>query len=139
MSQFNARLAQRFHKHADKWRMWMSDTNGAPRTYLIVMQQVLVAQDIALTISDHDPGANVIIASTHAEAEAALVTVADLVLAFVADAPWQFMASSLGQAIMARGGRVVLLGEAAEEAGPTAQWGVLDQPFTTDAVLKHLA
>ena len=112
--------------------------SGAPRTYLIVMQQVLIAQDLALTIADHDPRANVIVASTPAEAEAALAPVAHVVIAFVADAPSLFQESTLARTITARGGRVVLLGDEAEDIGPTPQWGVLDQPFSTDAVLKHL-
>ena len=138
MSQINAPRADRFHNESRNWGIKMSETTTAQRCYLIVMQQVLVAQDLALTISDYDASAIVKIAGTHAEAEAALLNIAQMELAFVADAPSRFMQSSLAQSIRARGGRVILLGEEAEEDGPTQHWGVLNQPFTTDAVLQHL-
>jgi hypothetical protein len=116
----------------------MFDTLIAPRTYLIVMKEVLIAQDLALTIADYDTNASIIIASTHAEAEAALATVNSLEMAFVANAPSQFKTSMLARTIRQRNGRVVLLGSEAEEVGPTQCWEVLNQPFSTDAVLKLL-
>lgn len=116
----------------------MSDTSITGRTYLVVLSQPLVAQDLALTIAEHDRSANLIVASTQAEAEAALIMVARLEMAFVADAPSYFMTTPLAYAIRARGGRIVLLGQEAEMAGPTQEWNVLDQPFTTDAVVKLL-
>lgn len=119
----------------------LSDANlspNAPPTYLIVMREVLIAQDIAQTIADHDPGAQVIIALTVAEAIAALEPVTELVIAFIADQPARFGQSVLSVAITARGGRVVMLGEDAETTGPNRNWDVLYQPFTTDAVIERL-
>lgn len=116
----------------------MLDTLNAPRTYLIVMKEVLIAQDLALTIGDYDADASIIIARTLAEAEAALTTVDEVALAFVANAPSQFVTSLLSRTIKERKGRVVLLGSEAEEVGPTRCWAVLNQPFSTDAVLKLL-
>lgn len=108
-------------------------------TYLITMPEVVIAQDIACTITDHNPGATVIVAQTAAEAEAALATVAVLTLAFLAESPSTFAQSALAKSIARRRGRVVLLGDAAEAAGPTPDWAVLHQPFDTNAVLTILS
>ena len=121
--------------------MSLSNANpsGPAQNYLIVMREVVIAQDLALTITDSDPGAQVIIAATEAEAVAALGSVQSLVLAFIADRPARFARSGLARAVAQRGGRVVLLGDEAEATGPTKAWDVLEQPFNTDAVLAKLA
>lgn len=104
--------------------------------YLIVLRHVVVAQDIALTLADHDPGALVILAGTTAEALLLLDGVQRLRVAFVAEAPRTFAGSALGAAIAARGGRPVLIGEAAE--ADAMGFAVLDRPFTTAGVLAQL-
>lgn len=107
-------------------------------TYVIVLRELLIAQDLAQTITDRDPAARVILAATPDEAVIALSDVARVVVAFVSAAPSEYIASSLGPAIKARRGRVILLGCEAEGVGATQDWDVLPQPFDTNAVLGVL-
>ena len=120
----------------------MSDTTIHPvsvrRTYLIVVSEMLVAQDIAQTIADFDAAADVIFAKCTAEAEAALAWSDTVAIAFVASRPQNFVGSTLAGAISARGGRVVLLGVEAEATGPTSGFDVLSQPFDTDSLIARL-
>ncbi|MES2664505.1 MAG: hypothetical protein V4712_00295 [Pseudomonadota bacterium] len=109
------------------------------RSYLVMVPETLVAQDIALTIADHDPAAEVIFAKSAPEAEKALGTVTALAVAFVADRPSLFVPSALASAIAARGGHVILLGIEAESTGPTPDFDVLYQPFDIDAVIAKLS
>ena len=117
----------------------IAETPGGPvGTFLIVLKQVVVAQDIALTLSDLNPAAQVVVASSHSEALAALAAVSSVALAIVNDGPQSFPHSDLCHAITLRGGRVVLVGTEAEDAGEAAGWQVLHRPFTSDAVLALL-
>jgi len=116
----------------------MSHMRIAARTYLVVMQHVFIAKDLGMTIADHDPAAKLIIAATHAEAAAALHDVTHLELAFIADAPTQFVTSDLANAIRLRGGRIVLLGAAATPPDGAGLWAVLEMPFTTEVIRKYL-
>jgi hypothetical protein len=111
---------------------------GRP-AYLIVLRHVLVAQDIAMTIADRDPGASVVTVASPSEALPALAGVDRLSVAFVAEAPRVLRGSDLAQAIAARGGRVVLIGEAAEAEGTALGFPVLTRPFSTEDILEHLA
>jgi len=106
--------------------------------YLIVMSQVLVAQDIAMTIRDHDPGATVIVATGVGHALVQLQPVSRLDLAFLTEHPTAFAGSPLARAIALRGGRTVLLGSDAENTGPNGDWDVLAQPFDTQALMARL-
>ncbi len=107
-------------------------------TYIIVMRDVLIAQDLSLTIGDHDPGARIEVASSLTEAEAIVARLTQIVMAFIVEAPRKFRHSDLSRAIAERGGRVVLLGDDAEDGGPTPDWDVLYRPFSTDEVLARL-
>ena len=107
--------------------------------YLIVLRHVVVAQDIALTIADLDPGARIVTVATPAEALPALDGVDRLAVAFVSEAPRAHRGSELARAIAARGGRVVLIGEAAEAEGTALGFPVLARPFSTADILVHLA
>jgi hypothetical protein len=107
--------------------------------YLIVLRHVVVAQDIAMTIADLDPKARIVIATSVTEALAGLGGVDRLAVAFVAEAPRSHRDSDLARAIAARGGRVVLIGEAAEAEGAELGFPVLTRPFSTEDILMHLA
>lgn len=111
---------------------------GDPATYLIVLRHVLVAQDIALTIAEFDPGARVVTAASVAEAMSLLPSVERLVMAFVGRGPDAYRASPLAQAVKDRGGRVVLMGEEAEEEGEAQGFAVLARPFGTGNIMAHL-
>ena len=106
--------------------------------YIILVSETLVAQDIAQTIADFDPGAEVILARTAEEAEAALCEIDTVAVAFIGGNPRGFVGSPVAKAIAERGGRAVLLGVEAEATGATADFDVLAQPFDTDAVLGKL-
>jgi hypothetical protein len=106
--------------------------------YLVLIREVLIAQDIAETIAEHVAGAQVIVAGTAAQAITALTPIAAVVIAFVSERPATFAQSELNRAIASRGGRVVLLGVDAELAGPSSAWDVLYQPFTSAAVVAQV-
>ena len=107
-------------------------------TCTIVLRDHLIAQDLATTITDRDPSARVIHAATPDEAVAALADIPQVAVAFVSATPADYGSSSLGPAIKARHGRVILLGIEAEAIGPSQDWGVQPQPFDTVAVLGVL-
>ena len=107
--------------------------------YLILMTEVFIAQDLALTIKEHEPTAIVMIAITAAQAVMMIDSHATLAVAFLCEQPTRFGSSELARAIAARGGHVVLLGEEAEMIGPTNGWDVLERPFSTETVMAHLA
>ena len=112
---------------------------GARPAYLIVLRHVVVAQDIAATIADVDPGAPVLAVASSEAALPALGEVERLAVAFVAEAPRSFEGSPLARGIAARGGRVVLIGEAAEAEGAGLGFQVLSRPFSTEDLVRHLA
>lgn len=114
----------------------MTDAEGA--AYLIALRHVLVAEDIAQAIREHEPRARVVRAASAEEAAWAVEGVARLRVAFVAADPEGFEASALARAVAARGGRVVLMGEAAEAKGPALGFAVLRRPFDSGAVIGHL-
>ncbi len=104
---------------------------------LVVLRHLLVAEDLAQAIAERTPPGRVLLARDGGEALALLDGVAALGLAFVGEAPARFRGSALEAAIAARGGRAVLMGEAAE-ADP-AGFPVLARPFTTGSVHALLA
>jgi len=116
-----------------------STLSGRRDTYLVVMREVLVAQDLCLTICDFDPAARVIIASGLEAAIAELANVPSLAVAFVEERHTPVAASDLAAAIARRGGRVVVLGEQAGAQAPARDWDILQKPFVTEQVLSLLS
>ncbi len=108
------------------------------RSYIVIVPETLVAEDLAETIAEFDRAAEVICARTDAAAAAALKALGRVEIAFVASTPRGFVGSTLHEEIVQRGGRVVLMGVEAERTGPTGQFDVLAQPFDTDSVLARL-
>jgi hypothetical protein len=115
----------------------MDDTQ-VRRSYVVVLKDYLVLQDSADTIAEHDPGARIVATSTAMDAVKALGGVLDVVVAFVEASPKEFAGSELARAIAARSGRVVLLGQAAEESSGQTDWPILSRPFRFVDVLYHL-
>lgn len=107
--------------------------------YLIVLHDCVVLQDIAGTIEEFDPSAQVIAVTNPAEAAARLAEVEQIAIAFVEAAPLAFGSTSLALEIASRGGHVVYLGDAAEDAEDTGRWVILRRPFSSDVVANHLA
>lgn len=109
--------------------------------YLVALPHVLVAQDIAMTAEEFAPGAPVLLAATPRDALRALEAAGEgtrIAVAFVAEDPGTFAGSPLQKAIARRGGRAVLIGEAAEAEGPRQGFPVLQRPFGPRDVLRHL-
>jgi hypothetical protein len=138
MSQFNAGLGRVGHNRANATKVSDLMSPNIPATFLIVQPEVLIAQDIAMTLADLYPSARIVMVLTLADAQAAVKNIERLHTAFVAAAPHQFSASGLAAEIARRGGRAILLGHDAEMAGPTLEWGILYQPFGTEAVAALL-
>lgn len=107
--------------------------------YLIVLDDSIVAQDLAETVSEHDPLAGLISCKTLTEAVDAVAHVERIVVALVEAGPEQFRASPLAGLIAAKGGRVVLMGDDAEDSGMASGYPVLQRPFFPKTVLAILA
>lgn len=108
-------------------------------TFVVVLEDFVVARDLAQIAAEYSPGCDVVIATTPAEAIAALATVGRVSAAFVAADPATFDGSALQAALASRNGRVLLIGEAAEMAGRGADWVALVRPFTAATVKNALA
>lgn len=107
-------------------------------TYLIVLGDYIVASDLAQTVVDFCPTAKVIQKSTARAALAAAAAVDSMKVAFIGEPPKRFARSELAKLIVKKGGRVVFVGDEAEDLGPDAGHPVLNRPFSTPAVLAHL-
>ena len=108
------------------------------RGYLVLVPVMLIARDISVTITDYDPTATVMCAQLTADAEAALGRVSRLEIAFIDCSPKVFLGTKLHGDILKKGGRVILLGVAAESYGPGPVFDVLPQPFNTDDLRAKL-
>lgn len=111
----------------------------APATYLIMVRDSIVSKDIAETIADFEVTARVLEATGPDRALRALETVQRLAVAFVEIAPRTFAGSELAAAIAARSGRVIFLGDAAEEEPASSAYLVLQRPFSSDVLLRYLS
>ena len=117
----------------------VSDTPiEAGPAYLVVMPLRVVAEDIATTIVELDPGATVVVARNIAEAAERLAGLDRLVLAVIEGAPAVFHATPFGQALADRGTRVLLLGDGVDTAQPGSRMALLGLPFTTAALVAAL-
>ena len=99
---------------------------------------MLVAVDIGQAIADFVPRANIIIVQRASEAGEALKSVESIHVAFLGLAPDSEKGRHLADAVRARGGRLVLIGEEAEDQVPGRDWTLLERPFDTDAVLMAI-
>jgi hypothetical protein len=107
--------------------------------YLIIVEDCIVSQDLAESVSSYDPGAGLIVCRTMDEAVTELDHVDLLAVAFIEESPANFAASPLAEVIATRGGQVILIGAEAEEMGKASGWTVLERPFSSTMVLEHLA
>jgi len=111
---------------------------GAAPTYLVVMPLGVVAEDIATTITEIDPGARVVVARTIAEAADRLAGLDRLALAVIEGAPVVFHATPFGQALADRGARILLLGDGCDTGQSGGRTAMLGLPFTTGALVAAL-
>lgn len=112
---------------------------GNRSIYVIVLGQVVVAQDIAQAIAGFDPNATVITTPRRDDAVAALAGLdGRLAMVFLNTAPSALAEDTLAVATAARGGRMVLINDEAENQGEADGYFVLQRPFTTEAVIETL-
>ena len=115
----------------------MDEADRMP-TVLIVLGEVLVAQDIAESIREKFAEAAIHVSSDIEEATMRLAHVERLDFAILGMGAQDFERSPLADAIAARGGKVILTGLDAEYDGDVAAWPVLMQPFTSESVWSLL-
>ena len=104
----------------------------------MVLDHILVALDITLTLADHAPQALVLQVRSVSEAMEAIRGFAKVAVAFLGFGPEEKGVSDLVNAVTSRGGRVVLVGTNAEEAPLHPGWPVLIGPFSTADLLAQL-
>ncbi|MEI4469811.1 hypothetical protein [Frigidibacter sp. MR17.24] len=115
----------------------MTSTAG---TYLILTRHLIVAEDLAQILAQHDPTGAVLRARDPEAAAALLDGAARVSLAFLADAHGQEGWDEALAMVEARGARVVLIPRDDDPAPKdTARFTVLERPFTTEMVLAVLA
>lgn len=107
-------------------------------SYLILVQPMLVAVDISQAIADFVPNAKVIIVQSDTEASDALKTVENIHVVFLGLAPGSDKGWRLAEAVRARGGRLVFIGDEAEDQGSGPYGAVLERPFDNDAVCSAI-
>lgn len=110
-----------------------------PRTFLVVENNQMVARDLAETLLDTDPSAQVLVAETIAEAVDITSKLASLSAVFLGIPLAAITETGLHDLIEERGGRVVVsenvMAEALSSGEPAI---VLPRPFTTEMVLQAL-
>ena len=95
---------------------------------------MLVAVDIGQAIADFVPRSLVIMVQCAEEAREALKLAKNIHVAFLGLAPDSDKGWHLAEAVRAQGGRLVFIGDEAEDRGPGPDCMVLERPFDTDAV-----
>lgn len=113
---------------------------GARPGFLVMVRNGLVAQDLSDTLREMDPSAEVLAARTCDEALMLLAGRSAIEIAFVEADPAQLAASALDSELRTRGGILVLLGDAAEDAwhfggAGALRWPVLMRPFSSAMVM----
>ncbi|SDG72945.1 hypothetical protein [Alloyangia pacifica] len=115
------------------------DTPGSGPGFLVLLNDPFVAEDVARSISEHDPTAQVVCAQTP---EAALLLVQSegrIGVALLQMAPSEVARSALGQLLSASGTRIALAGDAAEQQGSACAYEVLQRPFSSAEIIRVLS
>lgn len=112
---------------------------GPMSTYVVVIRDPIVAQDVAGAIAHLDPSARILVAAMNPhEAVGLLGDVTAVAVAVLEADPRTLRATTFGAALEARGARIILIGDAAEEAGEAGDYRVLMRPFGNEALLAVL-
>jgi hypothetical protein len=112
--------------------------------FLIIGSEVLIAQDIEMTIRRLWPDAVVLIESNLQEAENWLDSAEDLLYAFIATPPEELAPKSIYNKVAERGGRLVVLGydsptkEALSAFAYASAMLFLPYPFTEELLVRLL-
>lgn len=107
-------------------------------TYLVVGISGVTRLDLTGTIAEALPDAQVITASTLAEAAEAARQIARLAGAIIRAGVQELQDSELAGILQSAHARIVLIGEVAEEQVSTSPYPVLQRPFGVDDVLSAL-
>jgi len=103
--------------------------------YVVLESNIVIARDVAEALKEQAPGAIVVAADSIGAALDQVGTLPRVTAAFIAAPAQRLLASGLGAAIEARGGRIVLCGTDALEDGVAAPgWRRLPRPFTSAMV-----
>ena len=108
-------------------------------TYVVMATDYVVLRDLVETVRDFSPGAE-IVASDRLDLVRELVSAVDrIAIAFLEAGPSRIARDGVEIAIRARGGRLVLLGDDAEDeceamARAARAWPILRRPFSTRMV-----
>lgn len=107
--------------------------------YLIAVRDFVVRKDLEDTVLDFDPAAVVLTATSCAEALGRIRMRDKLAVVFVEAGPIKVSASGIEDMVRSRGGRLVLLGDDAEDAvdaQSAGRWSTLQRPFFSQTVLS---
>ncbi|MDF3414371.1 hypothetical protein HKX54_07880 [Sulfitobacter sp. M57] len=106
--------------------------------FLVMGITGLVQFDLIGAIAEHFPAAQAVTVETESEAIEAAKQPAGVEFAFLNIGPDDFAASDLSSLFGALKTKVILLGDAAEEAASNSPFPVLMRPFSGDDVLGLL-
>jgi ssDNA-binding replication factor A large subunit len=113
----------------------MPETVPPPPVFVLVLDEVLVATDIALIIGDSRPDARIVVARS-IEKAADDTPHGRIEAAFVQCDAARFLASTIGRRVAGDGGRVILVGRELSEA--TTGVSALPFPFVREDVAAVL-
>ena len=123
----------------------MTNTDPQPSSpsegglYLVVMDEMVVAEDLRGAILEWNAAAHVAIAANLAEAELIAENAGrPLWGALVMTSPDVYLSSRLCEALAANGRQGILMGDEAERTGPGPRFRVLPRPFSTSDVHAQL-
>ncbi|MFN0114539.1 MAG: hypothetical protein ACKVPY_07685 [Paracoccaceae bacterium] len=108
-----------------------------PTAYLVLEPTQLIASDLATSLCECDPSADVLMAHSAEAALAALSRAGLFRLAFLHVDPDDFAASDLGRALIARRTTCVFMGEQAERRRDMSAY-VLQWPFSPQTMAALL-
>ncbi len=106
--------------------------------YMLVMEAGVIACDLAQIVLYFDPQATVTLVQGIASAMAHVERTSRLTTAILSIGPDAVSASGLDAAIRAKGGRLHLIGDEAENAPAQDRWSVIMRPFSTDSIIAVL-
>jgi len=111
--------------------------------YVLMLRDSFVLKDLEDTVRDYAPGAVILTASEWDEALALIEGLDRLSIAFVEAGAEAVAAAQIDARVAAMGGRIVLLGDEAEDEweadSQASRWPVLLRPFSTQTVERLLA
>lgn len=106
----------------------------AEEVFLIVADNILVAEDVRQSILEYVAGAAIIIARTHDDALASITADIKIGVAVITTPNKIFAASDLAQALSSFGTRIVLTEQWDLSFPQDPEWVVLPVPFTSQDI-----